>query len=178
MGAYIRTRARGLIRDRKVPSDPGSPPHSHKGWLKNGIYFAANMRERSTIIGPELEIERKGEMVPRTLEYGGHIRVKNYRRRVRVLGGSGEVRIKKTGLTFTRSDFGLGPGRHRVTDDDVVYAKLRTYAQVMLANRLNEQLYGPYMIEGYVQPRPYMGPALEAEAAAGTINQAFTLGPG
>lgn len=55
MGAYVRTRAKSLLRRRKKISAPGSPPSVHStdsiATLKN-IRFGYDTASRSTVIGP------------------------------------------------------------------------------------------------------------------------------
>lgn len=51
-GAFIRRRARSSIRKRKGVSNPGSPPSSHTGRLRNAILFAYDPARKSVVIGP------------------------------------------------------------------------------------------------------------------------------
>lgn len=67
-GAYVRTRARSSIRTRKKASAPGQPPSSHKGWLKQHLYFAWDQATRSVVVGPA-QLGRG--TAPRALEFGG-----------------------------------------------------------------------------------------------------------
>jgi len=68
-GAFVRQRARGLIRTRRRTSNPGDPPSSHVGLYKRNIFFAYDRSERSVFIGPVLL--REGSTVPSALEHGG-----------------------------------------------------------------------------------------------------------
>lgn len=158
-GAFIRRGAKGKIRYAKSASKPGSPPHAHeskKGGkdspLRELIYFAYDDHTNSVVIGPMPF--RGTPIVPRVLELGGtspgH---KNPLRRIRRVGGGGEIRIDgPAGRTTKKNRFGAV----------VTYAKLRTQAQVDRANRLQEELYGPLTIGPVsIAARPYMGPALE-----------------
>jgi hypothetical protein len=79
-GAFVRTRARSLIRKRKAPAPPGSPPSSHTDVLRKFIYFAYDPEKRSVIIGPEKtnQVSFSGVQpvtgtVPEVLEYGGRV---------------------------------------------------------------------------------------------------------
>jgi hypothetical protein len=72
MGAFVRTRAKGSIRKRKKISDPGSPPSSHAGHLKNFIYFAYEPQRESVVVGPTLFGGAKSAgKAPGLLEFGG-----------------------------------------------------------------------------------------------------------
>lgn len=68
-GAFVRTRARSGIRKRRKISEPGRPPSSHTGLLKQFIYFSYDPAARSVVIGPA-KLNRPGE-APRLLEEGG-----------------------------------------------------------------------------------------------------------
>lgn len=67
-GAYLRREARQSIRKRKKMSEPGQPPSSHKGWLKQHIYFAWDSSTESVVIGP---IQLGRGTAPAALEHGG-----------------------------------------------------------------------------------------------------------
>ena len=153
-GAFIQRRAKSSIRKRKRASLAGEPPSSHVGTLRNRIYFSFDPSSRSVVIGPT-PIGPVG-IVPPTLEFGGSTpRHKNPRRRQRALGHGGEIRLDGPACRTTKKN----------RDGKLVtYATLQTGAQVDRANRLNEELYGPEFIAGgRIEPRPYMGPALQAE---------------
>jgi hypothetical protein len=89
-GAFLRTRARSLIRKRKASAPPGSPPSSHTGILKQFIYFAYDPSARSVVVGPEKtnQVFFDGTKpvtgtVPEVLEKGGQVtllEVKRYGR--------------------------------------------------------------------------------------------------
>lgn len=74
-GAFVRARARQLIRRRKGYSRPGQPPHSHVGLLKDHIYFVYDQQSQSVVIGPALLGRRvqRGPTVPQVLEFGGSV---------------------------------------------------------------------------------------------------------
>lgn len=68
-GAFVRRKARSSIRKRKKLSEPGSPPSSHVGTLKNLIYFAYDTSRNSVVVGPT---PFRGKAVaPALLERGG-----------------------------------------------------------------------------------------------------------
>jgi hypothetical protein len=73
-GAFVRTRARTSIRQRKGPSAPGQPPSSHTGLLKRNIFFVYDRARHSVLIGPILLNQKVGD-APRALEAGGWSRV-------------------------------------------------------------------------------------------------------
>jgi len=81
-GAFLRTRARSIIRPRKTASAPGEPPHSHTGILRRFLYFSFDPATRSVVVGPaktnQVFFEGHGRpvngTVPEVLEYGGRIR--------------------------------------------------------------------------------------------------------
>ena len=52
MGGLVRKIARRSIRKRKKPSAPGTPPSSHRGLLKNFIFYAYDSERQSVVIGP------------------------------------------------------------------------------------------------------------------------------
>jgi len=55
-GAYVRRSARTLIRPagkKGAVSRPGEPPRAHVGHLRNRISFAWDLRSQSEVIGPE-----------------------------------------------------------------------------------------------------------------------------
>lgn len=83
-GAFVRRTAKGLIR--KVgksgkPSQPGNPPKSRTGVLRDFIFFAWDPSARSVVIGPaktnQVFFNGAGQpvkgTVPEVLEYGGSI---------------------------------------------------------------------------------------------------------
>lgn len=156
-GAYVRRTAKGSIRKAKGPAMPGKPPHSHKGFLREFIFFHYNSGSRSVVIGPALFA--RSTDAQRVLEHGGMAKVRNVRRRKRLLGGSGEIRVNTGKAARTTKQVACRNGTAEVT-----YAKLGTAAQVERANWLNEQLYGPEYIPGVrIEARPYMGPAFAKE---------------
>lgn len=54
-GGRIRKIARRSIRKRKRSAEPGSPPSSHSGRLRRGIYFSYDEATDSVVVGPELD---------------------------------------------------------------------------------------------------------------------------
>jgi hypothetical protein len=70
-GAVTRLDAKRSLRKRKsgAPSPPGQPPRSRTGLLRRSIYYAADLRKRSVVIGP-VRLS-KGDDAPELHEYGG-----------------------------------------------------------------------------------------------------------
>lgn len=83
-GAFVRTRARSSIRKRKRTSQPGSPPSSHTGLLKQFLFFVYDDAARSVLIGPA-RLNKPG-LAPATLEFGGEAVISDRRgdRKVRI----------------------------------------------------------------------------------------------
>ena len=70
-GAFVRKGARSSIRRRKAISEPGKPPSSHTGLLRQFIFFVYEPNRASVVIGP-VELNR-GTEAPRLLEHGGSV---------------------------------------------------------------------------------------------------------
>lgn len=67
MGAFLRTRARSLLRKRKKSSGPGQPPSDHGGALKRLLFFAYDPSSKTTVVGPE---KFGPGFAPHALEFG------------------------------------------------------------------------------------------------------------
>lgn len=155
-GATTRLIARRSIRKASkngAASKPGQPPRSRTGLLREHIYYSYNKSVKSVVTGPALFA--RSSWAQKTLEYGGTLRKKNPRRRIREVGDGGEIRLDGRESRTTKTVAGIG-GDQRVT-----YGHLATQTQADRANRLNEQLYGPTEIVATIAPRPYMQPAFE-----------------
>ena len=77
-GKYVRKVAKNSIRPvgkKGTPSQPGQPPKSRKGLLKNFIFYGFDRAKRSVVIGPQKIYGIKGK-TPNVLEYGGNIKSK------------------------------------------------------------------------------------------------------
>lgn len=85
-GAWIRNFARYSMRraPKKGPkhSRPGKPPFVHTGLLKNFLFFSWDPTSKTVVVGPE---KLGAGEAPRTLEYGGPVRAKRWRRGKRVV---------------------------------------------------------------------------------------------
>ena len=69
-GAFVRRGARSSIRKRKRISQPGMPPSSHTGLLRNFIWFGYEPQRNSVVIGP-VRLNGNDGKAPSLLEYGG-----------------------------------------------------------------------------------------------------------
>lgn len=162
-GATIRTIAKRSMRPRKlgIASAPGQPPHRHRNkggkGVSEGLYksilYGYDSATESVVIGPSSTWGPNVHRLMETHEFGGSERKKNARRRIRKVGGSGELRIGKTRSSKTVKNTLRG-------NVHVTYAKIRTQRQATLANRINTELYGPTILHSVYPPRPTMGPAL------------------
>lgn len=82
IGAFIRRRARSLLRRRKTTASAGQPPHVHAegnyATLKN-IQFSYEKSRHAMVVGPikivsrASEIEGTATTVPQLMEFGGSI---------------------------------------------------------------------------------------------------------
>ena len=70
-GAFVRRTARSSIRRRKRVSDPGQPPSSHAGDLRQGILFGYDDRRDSVVIGPRPFNAKNSQDALEMLEHGG-----------------------------------------------------------------------------------------------------------
>jgi hypothetical protein len=175
-GAFTRQSAKQSLKYGDRHSPAGSPPTVHRTTafdrytksgklrptspLKELIYFSYDDESKSVVVGP-LAFSSRPSTVPQVLEHSGLVpQHRNKRRRIRRLGGSGEIRISGTGKN-TKAVVGRDGRTFQVT-----YAKLTTPAQVQRANMLNELLYGPEFFKSRSQAaRPFMGPAAEKNMA-------------
>lgn len=169
-GAYIRTRARtSILRRRKKTSPPGSPPSVHStdqvATLRN-ILFAYNPGSHSVFIGPvglnqinRNAATRSSVPIPSLMEFGGAVSIWEWR-----FDAADELNqeqflryptARKFSKFWTRRD-----QRWRST------------------SRKRKWTLGDFKVETRTRvaryaARPFMGPALAAEVAAGTIPNAF-----
>ena len=176
-GARSRKIIMRTPRRRKRKSRPGEAPSVHTkskfATLRN-VAFAYDPSTDGVVVGPVKIPTTDTEPAPATLEYGGRID----RRKKRSLGGSGEVEVDGRRIAadgsprrVNRGRRGGGSSMSTIVDSDgeqrsVVYAKLRTEAQVRRANDINEELYGPTSKTPVIEPRPFVGPAMTEAAPA------------
>ncbi len=160
--ARVRLTAQRSMRyvsaKSRLVSTPGEPPRARRPrpFVRKFLYYYFDEPTHSAVIGPA-RLPNSTD-APHGLEFGGLVHRKNPRRQERRVGGSGEIRIggRQSRTTKTSRDW-----RGQVRQ--VTYAKLHQASQAARANELNEELYGPSVIEGTRAPRPFMGPALERE---------------
>ncbi|MCX5685686.1 MAG: hypothetical protein NT049_18670 [Planctomycetota bacterium] len=157
----VEAGTRKRLSGQPLSASAGSPPNAIQPhpWIRKFLYFALDPARMSVVIGPVRL--GTGVNVPALHEFGGTRPLKAARRRPRIIGGSGEIRIGgRVGMT-TRAVLNCHGWVQHVT-----YAKLRTPAQVARANQLNKELFGPQggasTYVGHYPPRPFMGPALAA----------------
>jgi hypothetical protein len=74
-GASLRLAARRLIRTRQTASDPGSPPSTRRGALRNSILYAVE-GDHTVVIGPSVTLISD---VARVHEHGGTQRPRSMR---------------------------------------------------------------------------------------------------
>lgn len=79
-GGLTRKIARRSIRKRKKPSEPGKPPSSHTGDLREGITYHYDPVRKTVIVGPRKFNQRDivagkwtSGTIPQVLEEGGRI---------------------------------------------------------------------------------------------------------
>jgi len=77
-GAKIRLVARRSIRRSKKPAQPGKPPHTRRGKLKEAIAYAVEKQDSRVLIGPRHEVV--GDSA-KAHEFGGFFRKEKYERR-------------------------------------------------------------------------------------------------
>jgi hypothetical protein len=69
-GAFVRQRAKTSLRQRKSISDPGAPPSSHLGLIRDHILFVVEPATKNVIVGPLL-LHRGSPTALEALEHGG-----------------------------------------------------------------------------------------------------------
>lgn len=147
-GSFVMRRARTSMRYRKRGSSaPGTPPFAHKqtGYaLRRLLFFSFDGSSKSVVVGPEQLPNSSviGTTVPNLHEFGGRV-VRRVKRRVRAAGG----------------------GRDASPAQAAAFRRLVKAGAVDVAR-------GPTTTVTYTAaypPRPFMGPSLNAEIAAGNI---------
>ncbi len=166
IGAFIWRRAQTSMRYRKRVSEPGQPPSAHTGRLRQSIKFAFDNSSRSVVIGPELTSNQivfdtslsSRLKVGSILEFGGQGSV--IEEAIRVNGQLFWARrdLRKRGSVALLAALRQNAGGHKIH-------KGKNF--VVPAGRNRQRTYT-------VAPRPFMGPALTAEIAAGKMPSAFS----
>jgi hypothetical protein len=142
MGAFIRRRAQTSMRRRKSgPSRPGTPPNARVGYLRDYILFAYDPQTDTVVVGPIVYGRSSGGRVPNTHEFGGTLTRKRPRRVSEIFAGMSKGQKWQAIRAAKRSG-----------------VPLRTYARGLPGAQVPVQDVVRY------PRRPYMGPALEAEA--------------
>jgi len=176
-GRIIRRQARGSMKVAPLgkPSAPGHPPHRHRktkkhphgGGLWRSVMYAYDDQAQTLVVGPSVIVGRNIAVIATRHEFGGGAAIRNPRRRRRRIGGAGEIRIGGN-RRDRRGRFQQTAGKiahdTRLGDVPVVYATLRTPAQVARAEQFQAALYGPETLRGNWPRRAFMGPALIATA--------------
>jgi hypothetical protein len=115
-GAGLRLAARRLIRTRQASSQPGSPPSTRRGALRNSILFAVE-GDHTVVIGPSVTLISD---VARVHEHGGT-------QRPRSLRGVSEAEAVIAGTNWKLEVGGHGP----IPDSSgTAYIKFTSPAQV------------------------------------------------
>lgn len=66
-GSFVRQTARRSMKKRKKSSEPGKPPSTHEGTIKQKLIYAVNPGEKNVVIGPTLWSRKAAHIV----EHGG-----------------------------------------------------------------------------------------------------------
>jgi hypothetical protein len=156
-------------------SKPGESPRNRTGKLKNNILYGYDQASKSVVAGAA----KLGgsDDAQQKLEHGGRIRKKKVRTRLRKIGDGGEIRIVedpgKEGKSKRRKKR-PSTVREVLPGVFVAYTRLRSQAQVVRANAINEQLFGEPDTSTTTEllARPYMEPSLRD--AGPEIKKAFT----
>jgi len=142
-GAYVRGIAKRSIKVSPEKSEPGKPPHTRQGRLKNAIIYSVEKAQQDVVIGPNAtEVGKIGS----THEFGGSEPPKKPKKRTGFklqIGGTGPIRTK---------------------NGKIVVVTLKTEAQVRRAAELAHSLptaqSQPTGKPRNYPARPFMGPAL------------------
>lgn len=162
-GAFVRRRARTKLRRRKGVSPAGAPPSVHSqdsfATLKN-ILFGLHQDNESVVIGPRFvrRLKRSSRStVPELMEYGGTSVMVLTKIAEEVPGQFTDKsgRIRNANGRFANDIGGWVPGDRR-------WGKNKN-APIKLVNAT-------------YPARPFMGPALREEAAAGTLSSLYLRG--
>jgi hypothetical protein len=157
IGAFIRRRARSILRRRKRTSAAGEAPSVHskdnRASLKN-ILFGYDPTIHGVVIGPVRlnQVNRTdggGRIsVPSLMEFGGRLTIEQEQLKI-AIGG----RTRKDGGRDRRYKLHQGAWFRR-SGRKVPWKRYRSHTAVY-------------------QPRPFMNPALDAELEAGTIRDVW-----
>ena len=180
---YLRTTARRSIKKRKHGSQPGEPPHTRLGQLRNAILFAVDEGRQIAWVGPSAALISD---IARYHEFGGVQFIKSERRKYRI-GSAGPIDTRagytnpyhwkdpRTGATHK--------GHHSKEDNlstrhlarGVAFATLKTQLQVDRARFLDRVIWpdSDLLKRRKYPPRPFMGPAMEE--SLGRLGRIFNV---
>ena len=160
-GAFIRTRARTSLRRRKKSSPPGRPPSVHStdnvATLKN-ILFAYEPHAQTLVVGPvalnqinQSWIDMRTRTVPQVLEFGDVLTVHEWRftepeNLKNWAGWDKYTSTAKFSSQWRRRDQRWREAARR--------RRRHVLSDLGVQTRSRRAIY---------RPRPFMGPALEAE---------------
>jgi hypothetical protein len=156
VGSFIRTRAKTKLKRDKGSSRPGAPPFVHSRdpfeSLKN-ILFGLHSDNKSVVIGPRFvkTLKRSSrQTVPELMEYGGtSVVTLTYIGNLPGQFADQQGRLRNANGTYATDLAGWVPGDRR-------YGRNK--------NARVKQINAQYAA------RPFMGPSLNDEVAAGTLS--------
>jgi hypothetical protein len=95
-GAYVRRRAKSSIRKRRRSAEPGSPPSSHVGWIRDFLFFFVGRKKKDVVIGPILlnSVSSESDRAPELLEKGGDAVRRRYDAKRRTYGSMRRLRYR------------------------------------------------------------------------------------
>ena len=169
-GAAVRRAAKSSIKKRKRPSEKGTPPHTQTKNLPKSLLYAVERNREFAVVGPSSRFGRNIHKVAALHEFSGFVgNYRNPRRRIRRLGGAGEIFIetkrRRRHGRFVKANKALKAVQGtRLGTVRVQFGKLRTARQVRRANQINEELFGPLTARASYPRRPFMGPTLKRVA--------------
>lgn len=169
-GASLRLAARRLIRTRQASSDPGSPPNTRKGALRNSILYAVE-GDHTVIIGPSADLISD---VARVHEHGGMQMPRSLRGKTReqllaaganwklYVGGHGPIGDGDGGTTYIKF---VTPAQVQKSEDYIESAPPDAFGNTKKARMQSEKrrIRAAVAAQGGIAnypKRPFMGPAL------------------
>ena len=153
-GALVRLTARRSIRTVKKPSNPGNPPHARGRRFKNSITYQSDAG--GVVVGPVRFQNFKS--TPAVLEYGGQRTaslgaiVGRKLRADKVLNRQNQLpprKSKRTGKDW----------RAKIHNRDAMVRRLR--AEGKISDKVLTSVESREKKTFRIDPRPYMGPALD-----------------
>lgn len=157
-GAVVRLTARRSIRTVKKPSTPGNPPHARGRRFKNSITYQSDAG--GVVVGPVRF--QNFDSTPAILEYGGQRTaslgaiVGRKLRADKVLNRQNQLpprKSKRTGKDW----------RSKIHNRDAMIRRLRAAGKIGENVLTSDESREKKTFR--IDPRPYMGPALEVNRA-------------